>query len=133
MSEISLLLKGLKFVSTSIRIDKTKFKHRLEVFEKKLKSMQHFRKNDSTFDGSIKFRPKCTCIPKARMLLQKQGCYYLSSEEEMLLDIDVPQDKFNNLSKEERRTRFLWILCGTLKIIKKKLISNYQMKMFMRR
>ena len=39
MSEISLLLKGLKFVSTSIRIDKTKFKHTLEVFGKKLKSM----------------------------------------------------------------------------------------------
>ena len=27
-SEISLLLKGLKFLSTSVRIDKTKFKHR---------------------------------------------------------------------------------------------------------
>ena len=38
-SEISLLLKGLKFLSTSVRIDKTKFKHRLEVFGKKLKSM----------------------------------------------------------------------------------------------
>ena len=40
-SEFLLLSKGNKFVPTSNRVDKAKFKQELEVFRRKLKLMWH--------------------------------------------------------------------------------------------
>ena len=43
--------------------------------------------------------PQPTFNPKNKDVIIET---YLSSLEEKLLDIDIPKDKFNNLSKEER-------------------------------
>ena len=61
--------------------------------------MWHFRKGEQIFDHNTKFRPKSTFNPKNKDVIIET---YLSSLEEKLLDIDIPKDKFNNLSKEER-------------------------------
>ena len=98
-SEISLLSKGLKFVPTPNTIDKAKLKQELEVFERKLRLMLHFWNNERTFDCNKTFRPKSAFNPKNKDVIIET---YLSSLEEKLLDIDIPKDKFNNLSKEER-------------------------------
>ena len=98
-SEILLLSKGLKFVPTPNRIDKAKLKQELEVFGRKLRLMWHFRNDERIFDCDTKFRPKSTFNPKNKDVIIET---YLSSLEEKLEDIDIPKDKFNNLSKEER-------------------------------
>ena len=98
-SEISLLSKRLKFVPTPNRIDKAKLKQELEVFGRKLRLMWHFRNDEKIFDCDAKFRPKSTFNPKNKDVITGT---YLSSLEEKLLDIDIPKDKFNNLSKGER-------------------------------
>ena len=97
-SEISLLSKGLKFLPTPNRIDKAKLKQELEVFGRKLRLMWHFRNDERIFDCDTKFRPKSTFNPKNKDVIIET---YLSSLEEKTLDIDIPKDKFNNLSKEE--------------------------------
>ena len=51
------------------------------------------------FDCNTKFRPNSTFNSKSKDVVIET---YLSSFEEKLLDIDIPKDKFNNLSKEER-------------------------------
>ena len=61
--------------------------------------MWHFRNNERKFDCNTKFRPKSTFHPKNKDVIVET---YISSLEEKLLDIDIPKDKFNNLSKEER-------------------------------
>ena len=61
--------------------------------------MWHFRKGEQTFEHNTKFTPKSTFNPKNKDVIIET---YLSSLEEKLLDIDIPKDKFNNLSKEER-------------------------------
>ena len=97
--QISLLSKGLKFVPSPNRIDKAKLKQELEVFERKLRLMWHFRNDETIFDCNTKFRPKSTFNPKNKNIIIET---HLSSLEEKLLDIDVAKDKFNNLSREER-------------------------------
>ena len=59
--------------------------------------MWHFRNNERIFNCSIKFRPKSTFNPKNKDVIIET---YLSSLEEKLLDIDIPKDKFNNLSNK---------------------------------
>ena len=94
------------------------------------------------FDCNKKFRPKSIFNLKSKDAIIET---YLSSLEEKLLDINIPKDKINNLSKEERNalyslnndnaivlTRVLRLMFGTGKI-KKKRISNCQMEKFMRR
>ena len=98
-SEISLLSKGLKFVSTPNRIDKVKLKQELEVFGRKLRLMWHFRNDERIFDCNTKLRPKSTFNPKNKDVIIET---YLSSLEEKLLDIDITKYKFNNLSKVEK-------------------------------
>ena len=98
-SEISLLSKGLKFLPTPNRIDKAKLKQELEVFGRKLRLMWHFWNDERIFDCDTKFRPKSIFNPKNKDVIIET---YLSSLEEKPLDIDIPKDKFNNLSKEER-------------------------------
>ena len=84
---------------TPNRIDKAKLKQELEVFGRKLRLMWHFRNDERIFDCNKKFRPKSTFNPKNKDVIIET---YLSSLEEKLLDIEIPKDKFNNLSKEER-------------------------------
>ena len=57
-----------------------------------------FLNDERLFDCNNKFRPKSTFNPKDKDVIIDT---YLSSLEEKLLDIDIPKDKFNNLSKEE--------------------------------
>ena len=145
-SEISLLSKGLKFVPTPNRIDKAKLKQELEVFGRKLRLMWHFRNDERIFDCNTKFRPKSTFNPKNKDVIIET---YLSSLEEKLLDIDIPKDKFNNLSKEERDALHSLKNDNTI-VIKgaekgsavvvwdrehylKEALSNCQMKRFMKR
>ena len=61
--------------------------------------MWHFHNDERTFDCNKKCRPKSACNPKNKGAIIET---YLSSLEEKFLDIDIPKDKFNNLSKEER-------------------------------
>ena len=98
-SKILLLSKGLKFVPTPNRADKAKLKKELEIFGRKLRLMWHFRNDERIFDCDTKFRRKSTFNPKNKDVIIET---YLSSLEKKLLDIDIPKDKFNNLSKEER-------------------------------
>ena len=98
-SEIWRLSKALKFMPTPNRIDKAKPKQELEVFERKLRLMWHLRNDERIFDCNTKFRPKSAFNPKNKDVLIET---YLISLEEKLLDIDIPKDKFNNLSNEER-------------------------------
>ena len=71
----------------------------LEVFGRKLRLMWHFRNDERIFDCNTKFRPKYTFNTKKKDVIIET---YLSSLKQKLLDIDIPEDKFNNLSKEER-------------------------------
>ena len=77
----------------------------LEVFGRKLRLMWHFRNDERIFDCKTKFRPKSTFNPKNKDVIIET---YLSSLEEKLLEIDIPKDKFNNLSKEERNALYSW-------------------------
>ena len=61
--------------------------------------MWHFRSDERIFDCNTKFRPKSTFNPNNKNVIIET---YLSSLEEKFLDIDIPKDKFNNLSKEAR-------------------------------
>ena len=61
--------------------------------------MWYFRNNERIFDCYTKFRPESTFNPKNKNVIIET---YLISLAEKLLDIDIPKDKFNNLSKEER-------------------------------
>ena len=97
--EISLLSKGLNFVPTPNRIDKAKLKQELEGFGRKLRLTWHFRNDERIFDWNTKFRPKSTFNAKNKNVIRST---YLRSLEKKLLDTDIPKDKFNNLSKEER-------------------------------
>ena len=59
--------------------------------------MWHFRSDEKTFDCNKKFRPKSTFYPKNKDVIIET---HLTSLEEKFLDIDIPKDEFNNLSKE---------------------------------
>ena len=137
-SEILLLSKELKFVPTPDRIDKAKLKQELEVFGRKLTLMWHFRNDEIIFDCNTKFRQNSTFNSKRKDVVIET---YLSSFEEKLLDVDIPKDKFNNLSKEERGA--LYSLKNDITIVIKGAgkdsraaiwdITNCQMTGFMRR
>ena len=82
-AEMSLLSKGLKLVPTSNHINKAKLKMELEAYGRMLRLKWPFH----TFNP----RNKDVAIEK-----------YLSSLEEKLMNIEIPQNKYNNLTREER-------------------------------
>ena len=82
-SEIPLLSKGLKFVLTANKIDRTKLKIELEEHGKKLRLMWPFRDNEQSF-ASDRFRPKLSFNPKNKIIIIET---YLSCLKERLLDI----------------------------------------------
>ena len=58
----------------------------------------HFRNDEKKFDQN-KLQPKSTFNPNNKDVAIE---IYLSSLEEKLMDIEIPQNKYNNLSREER-------------------------------
>ena len=65
--------------------------------------MWHFKNDERIFYCDTNFRPKSTFNPKNKDVVIET---YLTSLEEKLLDNDIPKDKFNNLSKEERNALY---------------------------
>ena len=97
-NEISLLSKGLNFIPTCNKVDIAKLKLELEQFGRMLRLKWHFR--DDKRDMPInQFKTKSTFNPRNKDAAIE---IYLSSLEEKLLKIEVPKDKFNNLTKGER-------------------------------
>ena len=95
--EISLLSKGLKFVSSANKIDRAKLKRELEEYGRKFCLMWHFR-NDEEFFSTDKFRPKSSLNLRNKDAIIKT---YLSFLEERLLDIEIPSQRYKDLFKEE--------------------------------
>ena len=97
-AEISLLSKGLKFVPTSNHINKAKLKMELEAYGRMLHLKWHFRNDEKELERN-KFKPKSTFNPRNKDAAIE---IYLSSLEEKLMNIEIPQNKYNNLTREER-------------------------------
>ena len=97
-AEVSLLSKGLKFVPTSNHINKAKLKMELEAYGRMLRLKWYFRNDKKEFDRN-KFTPKYTFNPRNTDAAIE---IYLSSLEEKLMNIEVRQNKYNNLTREER-------------------------------
>ena len=101
-SEISLLSKGLKFITTSNTIDKAKLKVELQAFGRMLRFKWFFRDAEKEFNPD-KFKLKSTFKPRNKDAAIE---IYLSSLEEKLMSIEIPKDKYNNLTREERVALF---------------------------
>ena len=97
-SEISLLSKGLKFITTSNTIDKAKLEIVLEAFGRMLRLKWFFQDDEKEFNLD-KFKPKSTFSSRNEDAAIE---IYLSSLEEKLMSIEIPKDKYNNLTREER-------------------------------
>ena len=98
-AEISLLSKGLNFVPTCNNIDKAKLKMKLEAFGRMLRLKWHFRNENKGIHRDM-FKPKSKfslCNKDTAIEL------YLSSLEGKLIEVEVPKDKFNNLTNSERK------------------------------
>ena len=98
-SEMSLLSKEFNFVPTSNTIDKAKVKMELEALGRILRLKWHFRNEENVFDLD-QSKPKSTFKP-----LNKDAAIevYMSSLQEKLMKIEIPKDKYNNLTSEERQ------------------------------
>ena len=101
-SEILLLSKVLKFIPTSNTIDKAKLKIELEAFGRMLRLKWLFRNDEKEFNPD-KFKPKSTFNPRNKDAAIE---IYLSSLEEKLMSIEISKDKYNSLTREERRALF---------------------------
>ena len=145
-TEVSLLSKGLKFVPTSNHINKAKLKMELEAYGRMLRLKWYFRNDEKEFDRN-KFKPKSTFNPRNKDAAIE---IYLSSLEEKLMNIEIPQSKYNNLTREERSALYNLkndknivikstdkgsrVLSGIGMIIIKRLIKKkFKIKIFTRR
>ena len=97
-TEISLLSKGLKFIPNSNHISKAKLKMELEIYGRMLRLKWHFQNDEKEFYRN-KFKPKSTFNPRNK---NATIGIYLSSLEEKLMNIEILQNKYNNLTREER-------------------------------
>ena len=97
-NEISLLSKGLNFIPTSNKVDVARLKLELEQFGRMLRLKWHFRNDKRDIPINL-FKAKSTFNPRNKDAAIE---IYLSSLEEKLLKIEVPKEKFNNLTKGER-------------------------------
>ena len=70
----------------------------LEVYGRMLRLKWHFRNDGKEFDRK-RFKPKSTFNPRNKDAAIE---IYLSSLEEKLMNIEIPQNKYNNLTREER-------------------------------
>ena len=94
--------KGLNFVPTGNNIDKAKLKIELEAFGRMLHLKWHFRKENKDIHRDM-FEPKSKFNPRNKDAAIE---LYLSSLEEKLMKVEVPKDKFNNLTKSERKALY---------------------------
>ena len=90
---ISLLSKGC--VPTSNHINKLKMK--LEAYGRMLRLKWHFGNNEKEFDRN-RFKPKSTFNPTNKDASIE---IYLSSLEEKLMNIEITQNKYSNLTRGE--------------------------------
>ena len=93
IAEISLLSKGLKFIPTSNHVNKAKLKMELGAYGRMLHLKLHFRNDEKELDRN-KFKPKSKFNPRNKDAAIE---IYLSSLEEKLMNIEIPQNKYNNL------------------------------------
>ena len=144
-AEISLLSKRLKFVPTSNHINNAKLRMELEAYGRMLRLNWHFRNDEKEFDQN-KFKPKSTFNPRNKDAAVE---IYLSSLEENLMNIEIPQNKYSNLTREDRSVLYKLktdkiiviksadkgsvVLSGIVMIILKKMKNNLEVKIFMRR
>ena len=70
----------------------------LEAYGIMLRLKWHFRNDEKEFHRK-RFKPKSTFNPRNKDAAIE---IYLSSLEEKLMNIDIPQNKYNNLAREER-------------------------------
>ena len=96
-SEMSLLSKGLNFVPTSNTKDKAKLKMELEALGRILRLKWHFRNEENVFDLD-QFKPKSTFNPRNKDAAIE---VYMSSLEEKLMKIEIPKEKYNNLTSKK--------------------------------
>ena len=101
-SEITLLSKGLNFVPTSNTTEKAKLKMELEALGRILRLKWHFRNEENVFDVD-QFKPKSTFNPHNKDAAIE---VYMSSLEEKLTKIEIPKDKYNNLTSKERQALY---------------------------
>ena len=101
-AEISLLSKGLKFVLTCNNIDKAKFKMELEAFGRMVLLKWHFRNENKDIHRDM-FKPRSKFNPRHKDAAIE---LYFSSLEEKLKKVEVPKDKFNNLTNSEQKALY---------------------------
>ena len=101
-AEISLLSKRLDFIPTCNNIDKAKLKMELEAFRRMLRLKWHFRKENKDIHRDM-FKPKSKFNPRNKDAAIE---LYLSSLEEKLMKVEVPKDKFNNLTNSEQKALY---------------------------
>ena len=70
----------------------------LEAYNRMLRLKWHFWNDEKEFDQN-KFKPKSTFNPRNKNVVIE---IYLSSLEERLMNIEIPQNKCNNLTREEQ-------------------------------
>ena len=98
-ADISLLSEGLNFVPICNNVDKAELKMEVEAFRRMLRLKWHFcNKNKDIHRDMSK--------PKSKFNLRNKDAaveLYLSSLEEKLMEVEVPKDKFNNLTNSKRK------------------------------
>ena len=95
-SEIPLLSKGRNFVPTSNATNKARLKTELEAFRRILRLKWNFRNEENEFDLD-QFKPKSSSNPRNKDAAIE---IYISSLEEKLMKIEIPKDKYNNLTSK---------------------------------
>ena len=101
-AEIFLLSKGLNFIPTCNNIDKAKLKMELETFCRTLRLKWHFRNENKDIHRDM-FKPKSKFNHRNKDAAVE---LYLSSLLEKLMKVEVPKDKFNNLTNSERKALY---------------------------
>ena len=98
-AEISLLSKGLNYCPTPGDIDKSKVKHDLEAFGRRLRLKWHFRDDEEGFSNNP-FKKKSTFNPKGDAIIE----IYLSIIEDKILEISEQKNAYySNLTREEKQ------------------------------
>ena len=96
-AEISVLSKGLKFVSTPKEVDFSQIKIDLENFGRRLRLKWYFRDSEDFSEVPV-FRPRSKFNPRHKDVAIE---VYLSKLEDELMKLSVDGKNFSNLTKEE--------------------------------
>ena len=101
-SEKPLLSKGPNFFLTSNTLDKAKLKTELETLGRLLRWKWYFRNEENKFELD-QFKPKSTLNPRNKEAAIK---IYTSSLKEKLMKVEIPKNKYINLTSKERQALF---------------------------